>query len=130
MSAAARWLIVAVTICAWIAISNHCALRAIAAKAATKTDCPFHSKPSEPAQKSAATECCKLLRATPTTPVKDLAPAIIDLFPVDKPFHQIAELDPVQISFPLTAVDTGPPGKTSFVELTTSLRPHAPPFRA
>ena len=130
MSAAARWLIVTVTICSWIAISNHCALRAIAAKADTKTGCPFHSKPAKPSQKSAATECCKLLRATPTTPVKDLTPSIIDLFPVDKPFHQIAVLDQLQISLARSTLDTGPPGKTSFAELTTSLRPHAPPFRA
>ena len=43
--ATARWLMVAITICCWIAISNHCAFAAIA----TKTDsaqavCPFHSK--------------------------------------------------------------------------------------
>ena len=129
MSATARWLIVAVPICSWIAISNHCALRAIAAKAETKSSCPFHSKPAKPSSKSTATECCKLLRAIPSTPAKDIAPAIIDLFPVDKTFHQIAALDLLKISVAPVTLDTGPPGKTSFAELNRSLRPHAPPFR-
>lgn len=129
MGATARWLIVGVTICSWIAISNHCALRAIAAKAETQSSCPFHSKPAKPSSKASA-ECCKLLRALPTTPAKDIAPAIIDLFPVNKPFHQIAAIDPLQISLVPEAHDTGPPGKTSFVEFSANLRAHAPPFVA
>lgn len=126
MGATARWLIVGVTICSWIAISNHCALRAIAAKAETKSSCPFHSKPAKPSSKSSA-ECCKLLRAVPTTPAKEIAPAIIDLFPVGKPFHEIAALDPLEISVAPGTLDTGPPGKTSFAELTVSVHAHAPP---
>jgi hypothetical protein len=104
-------------------------LRAIAAKAETKSSCPFHSKPAKQSKSSAA-ECCKVLRAVPATPAKALSPAIIDLFPADKPFHQVAEVDPLQISPAPSTLDTGPPGKTSFVELTASLRPNAPPFLA
>jgi|SRR5689334_18038083 len=130
MSATARWLIVVVTICSWIALSNHCVLRAVTAKAEIKSACPFHSKPAKPSQKSTATECCKLLRAVPATPAKDLSPAIIDLFPVDKPFHQIATIELSGMSVALVTLDTGPPGKTSFVELSASLRAQAPPFQA
>src|SRR4051794_18486397 len=105
MSAIARCLIVAVTVCSWIAISNHCALRAIAGKTEIKSGCPFHSKPAKPQGGSSATECCKILRAVPATPAKDLSPTIMDLFPVDKPFHQIAVDDPLQISVASAALD-------------------------
>src|ERR1043165_9638293 len=115
MTAAARWVIVAMTVCSWIAITNHCSLQAMAAKGEIKSACPFHSKPAKPSQKSTATECCKLLRAVPATPAKDLSPAIIDLFPVDKPFHQIVSIELLEISVALVTLDTGPPGKTSFV---------------
>jgi len=130
MTAAARWVIVAMTVCSWIAITNHCALQAMAAKGETKSACPFHSKPAKPSPKSNATECCKLLRAVPAAPAKDLAPAIIDLFPLDKPFHQIATLDALEISIAPATLDTGPPGKTSFVELRATLLAHAPPFQS
>jgi hypothetical protein len=122
----ARALIVAVTICSWIAISNHCALRAFAATNETTSSCPFHSNPAK--QKPGETECCKILRAIPQMPAKDHAPAIIDLLPVDKPYHQLAVLEPSAISFASATRDTGPPGKTSFAELNRSLRAHAPPL--
>jgi len=123
----ARCLIVGVTILSWIAISNHCTLRAFAGKIQPAGGCPFHAKSSQPQPKSPATECCKILRAVPATPANNLAPAIIDLLPIDKPFHQIASADSLQISLAPATLDTGPPGKTSFVELTGSLRAHAPP---
>jgi hypothetical protein len=125
----ARCLIVAITICSWTAISNHCALRAFVAKTEPTSSCPFHSKPAK-SNPNPATECCKILRAIPTTPTEDSIPAIIDLFPVPAGPHQLALLEPPQISVTPFSLDTGPPGKTSFVELNRSLRAHAPPFRA
>jgi hypothetical protein len=119
-------LIVALTICSWIAISNHCALRAFAAKNETISSCPFHSQPAK--QKPIGTECCKILRAIPPTPAKNLAPAIIDLLPVDQPYHRLAILEPPKIFIVRASLDTGPPGKTSFAELNRSLRAHAPPL--
>jgi len=84
VSPTARWVIVAITICSWIAISNHCALRAIATKTdTTQSGCPFHSKPAKPQPQPVGTECCKILRAVSTTPAKTLAPAIADLVHVD-----------------------------------------------
>ena len=124
MRIAARCLIVALTICAWIGISNHCAFRAVAGKRDTAHNgCPFHSKPAKPQSQSSGIECCKILRALAMAPAKDLAPAIVDFA-----FAELVVLSPPKISFAPLTLDTGPPGTTSFVELVGSVRPHAPPF--
>ncbi|HEV3242839.1 MAG TPA: hypothetical protein VGZ31_00335 [Chthoniobacterales bacterium] len=125
MKAIARCLLVALTICSWIAISNHCSLRALATKTdTTESGCPFHSKPAKP-QPPAGTECCKILRAVSTTPAKILAPAIVDLA-----FDTLAVFPPPKISFTPATLDTGPPDRTSFIELIESMRALAPPVRA
>jgi hypothetical protein len=124
-------VIVAITICSWITISNHCALRAIAAKTVTpQSGCPFHSKPAKSQQQPAGTECCKILRAISTTPAKMLAPEVVDLVHVDLTFETFAIFPPPKISFLPATLDTGPPGTTAFVELIGSMRAHAPPARA
>ena len=128
MRAVARCLIVATAICSWIAISNHCAFRALAAKTnATQSGCPFHSKPANPQPQPTGTECCKILRAVSTTPAKILAPTIVDLVQVDVALDRLAVFPPPRISFLLATLDTGPPGTTSFVELIGSMHAHAPP---
>jgi len=131
VKAAARGLIVALTICSWIAISNHCAIRAITTTTdTTQSGCPFHSKPAKPQPQPAGTECCKILRAVSTTPAKIFAPAITYLVHVDLALDAVAVFAPPKISFLPATLDTGPPGTTSFVELIGSMRAHAPPFRA
>ena len=131
MKATARRVIVALTICSWIAISNHCAIRAITrAIDTTQSGCPFHSKPAKPQPQPAGTECCKILRAVSTTPAKILAPAIVDLVHVDLALASLVVFAPPKISFLHATLDTGPPGTTSFVELIGSMRAHAPPSRA
>jgi hypothetical protein len=131
VKAAARGLIVVLTICSWIAISNHCAIRAITTTTdTTQSGCPFHSKPAKPQPQPTGTECCKILRAVSTTPAKILAPAITYLVHVDLVLDAVAVFAPPKISFLPTTLDTGPPGTTSFVELIGSMRAHAPPFRA
>jgi len=128
VKATARGVIVALTICSWIAISNHCAFRAIATKTDTaESGCPFHSKPANPQPQPAGAECCKILRAVSTTPAKILAPAVVDLIPVDLALVKFAVFAPPKISFTPLSLDTGPPGRTSFVELIGSMRAHAPP---
>jgi hypothetical protein len=128
VKAAARCLIVVLTICSWIAISNHCSLRALATKTdTTQSGCPFHSKPAKPLPQSAGIECCKILRAVSTTPAKILAPAITDLLHVDLALDAVAVFPPPKISIAPATLDTGPPGRTSFVELIGSMRAHAPP---
>jgi hypothetical protein len=129
VKATARWLIVVAIIFSWLALSNHCVVTALALKPPAKeSGCPFHSKPAKEQPRSI--ECCKVLRAIPTTPVKELAPAIIDLLPLNNALHQLATLEPPKISFAPATLDTGPPGKTSFVELNRSVRAHAPPSGA
>jgi len=124
--ATGRCLIVAITIFSWFAISNHCALRAAVAKKSEATGgCPFHSKPAKPQPKPATTECCKILRATATTPLKNPAPAMVDLVPPD--LGELLVFSSPKNSIAPAILDTGPPGKTSFLELNGSLRAHAPP---
>jgi hypothetical protein len=131
VKATPRGVIVALTICSWIAISNHCAFRAIATKTdAAQSGCPFHSKPAKPQQEPSGAECCKILRAVSTAPAKILAPAIVDLVHVDLAVETLAVFQPPRISFLPATLDTGPPGRTSFVELIGSMRAHAPPARA
>jgi hypothetical protein len=63
------------------------------------------------------------LRAIAATPVKDLTPKVADFT-----FTEFAVAVPRKISFPPATLDTGPPGKTLFAELSASVRAHAPPF--
>jgi hypothetical protein len=126
----ARCLIAAISICAWFAISNHCAIQALASKTEqTASGCPFHSKPAKP-QPPQPTECCKILHAVASAPAKNLAPAIVDLANVDLGFAEFVVIPPPKIFFAPGTLDTGPPGKTSFAELNRSMRAHAPPSRA
>jgi hypothetical protein len=130
VKATARCLIAAISICAWFAISNHCAIQALATKAkTTHSGCPFHSKPAKP-QSPQPIECCKILRAVANAPAKNFAPATVDLANVDLGFVEFVVIAPPKISFAPATLDTGPPGKTSFVELNRSMRAHAPPSRA
>ena len=128
---AARCLIVAITICSWLAISNHCTIGALAGKAQTKqSGCPFHSKPAKP--KTTSTECCKILRAVAFAQTKSWARDDAKFFDVDlcvEEFVLVALLPNAQAS---SSLDTGPPGAHSFAELILqrSLFAHAPPFRA
>jgi hypothetical protein len=127
--AVARCLIIGITICAWIAISNHCAFRALGTTTAlAQSGCPFHSKPAKPKSQPRGIECCKVLRAVCKAPSKILGPAVVDLIHVDPGFENRAVLLTPEISLFSVALDTGPPGTTSFVELIGSMRPHAPPF--
>jgi len=129
--ATARCLIAAISICAWLGISNHCAIRAIAAKMETaQTGCPFHSKPAKTPSQSTGVECCKILRAVSNPPPQNLCPKIINLPHVDPAFAEFIVLAPQKIFFTSATLDTGPPGKTSFAELNWSMRAHAPPARA
>jgi hypothetical protein len=129
VSATARCLIVAITICSWIAISNHCALGLTASlERATKNECPFHSHSQKPAKQKDSAPCCKILRAITTAPAKGLSPAIVDLVNVGLALDAVAGLGPPKISLTPATLGTGPPGQTSLAELIRSMRAHAPPF--
>src|SRR3954468_5019313 len=95
--AGARSLIAAVTICSWIAVSNHCAFAAVATEIGkAQTDCPFHSKPAKQKEQSSQVQCCKILRAVVFAKAKDWArndtkfvetnfPAHVEAFPAYAP---------------------------------------------
>ena len=64
MKASMRWAIVTVTICSWIAVSNHCAFAAVATENdRAQSECPFHSNPAKQKEPSSQVQCCKTLRA-------------------------------------------------------------------
>src|SRR5438094_8579901 len=64
MKAISRHAVVAIAICSWIAVSNHCAFAAVASEMhKAQTECPFHSKPAKQKEQSSQVQCCKVLRA-------------------------------------------------------------------
>jgi hypothetical protein len=124
--------VVAIAICSWFAISNHCAFAALATKTeAASHGCPFHSKPKE--KPSAGAQCCKILRAVASVPAKSWARDDTKLSDADGCRAERAltvaysQTTPVPLS-----LDTGPPGMRSFAELILqrSLLAHAPPLLA
>jgi hypothetical protein len=128
--AGARYLIVTITICSWIAISNHCAFATLATKTdSAQATCPFHSTQK---QQSAQVQCCKILRAIVLAKTKTWARN-------DAKFSDVAlRVDYITLNVlsrnaqASSVLDTGPPDAYSFAELILqrSLFAHAPPFRA
>jgi hypothetical protein len=126
-----------VMFCAWLAISNHCALATAAPAAVTNRaaeGCPYHqAKSSAPKPKpSQDAPCCKILRATLVTPAKNLARVAPNILPADFTFITFAVVAPPKLSFASATLDTGPPGGRSFAELILqrSILSHAPPVPA
>ena len=130
MKASIRCLIVAVAICSWFAISNHCAFAAVVTKTdSVQTECPFHSKPAKQKQEPSQLQCCKILRAVVFAQTKSWARddgKFSDVGLRVEEFTHLALSHNAQASLPL---DTGPPGARSFAELILqrSLLAHAPP---
>jgi len=126
-----RCIGVAIAICSWIAISNHCAFAAAATEIdKAQTDCPFHSKPAKQKEQSSQVQCCKVLRAVVFAKTKDWERD--DAKFCDANFSVQAGAFVAHFS-PTVApllLDTGPPGAFSFAELILqrSLLAHAPPF--
>ena len=133
MNARARYMVVAIAICSWFAISNHCALAALATKTdSAQTVCPFHSKPAKQKQQSPQVQCCKVLRVVVVAKTK--SGARDDSKFSDAPLR-VEEFTHLTLSHNAQAswsLDTGPPGVRSFAELILqrSVLAHAPPFFA
>lgn len=128
MRASIRAGTVAIAICAWIAISNHCAFNALSEKTKTvQSECPFHPKPAKQKETPSNLQCCKILRAVVASVAKSWERDLTDFTNADLGVEQGAVRDDSHNPAPLL-LDTGPPGKTSFVELIGSVRAHAPPF--
>jgi hypothetical protein len=124
---------VAIVICCWIAISNHCAFAAVATRTGSaQAACPFHSKPTKQKERAAQVQCCKVLRAVVLAKTKSWARDDRKFSGVDR---YVEERAPAACSLRTLApllLDTGPPGARSFAELILqrSLLAHAPPVRA
>jgi hypothetical protein len=127
-----RCVAVAITICSWFSISNHCSFAAIATTIdSTESACPFHSKPAKEKQQSSQVQCCKILRAVALAKTKSWARDDANFSAVDLSLHERALIARSLSTLPLL-LDTGPPGARSFAELILqrSLLAHAPPFHA
>ena len=130
MKASMRWAIAVIAICSWIAVSNHCAIAAVAMQIDTaQTECPFHSKPAKQKGQSSQVQCCKVLRAVVLAKTKDWARNDAKFSDTNFPLQ-----DGVFVVYSWRTVtplllDTGPPGAFSFAELILqrSLLAHAPP---
>jgi hypothetical protein len=133
MTAITRCVAVAIAICSWIAVSNHCAFAAVASQIVkAQTDCPFHSTPAKQKGQSSQIQCCKVLRAVVFAKTKDWARNDAKFCDANFPIQQVAfVVCPSRTVAPLL-LDTGPPGAFSFAELILqrSLLTHAPPFIA
>src|SRR5215831_4115784 len=118
MNTSIRRVIVAIAICSWIAVSNHCAFAAVASEInKAQTDCPFHSKPAKQREQSSQVQCCKVLRAVVFAKTKDWTRN--DAQFCDANFSVQADEFLAywsRVVAPLL-LDTGPPGAFSFAEL-------------
>ena len=133
MKASTRYAAVAIAICSWIAVSNHCAFAAVAAEInKAQTECPFHSKPAKKKQQSSQAQCCKILRAVVFAQSKTWARdqtdfSNADLYAEKRALIMCSSRTPAPL-----LLDTGPPDAHSFAELILqqSLFAHAPPSLA
>jgi hypothetical protein len=133
VKASMRCVGVAIAICSWIAVSNHCAFAAVAAEIdKAQTDCPFHSKPAKQKEQSSQVQCCKVLRAVFFAKTKHWARNDAKFCDANFPVQaRTFVVYPSRAVAPML-LDTGPPGVFSFAELILqrSLFAHAPPIVA
>ena len=128
-----RWAIVAIAICSWLAISNHCAFAAVATKTdSVQTECPFHSTPAKQKQEPSQLQCCKILRAVVFAQTKSWARDDAKFFDVELRVEEFVFVEFLPNARASSSLDTGPPGACSFAELILqrSLLAHAPPSLA
>jgi hypothetical protein len=132
--AIARCLVIAVAICSWFAISNHCAFAALATNTDSVTvGCPFHSKPAKQEKRSAGAQCCKILRAVASVATKTWTRDDAKFSEADRYYDErVLITEYWQTTLVPLFLDTGPPDARSFAELILqrSLLAHAPPSLA
>ena len=131
MKSGVRGAIVAVAICSWFAISNHCVFVALATNDTASRECPFHSKPKE--KPSTGAQCCKILRAVASVATKSWTRDDAKFSKADHYSNERALITAyLQTTLAPLFLDTGPPDAHSFAELILqrSLLAHAPPVPA
>jgi hypothetical protein len=126
---AARSLVVLLSLAAWFALSNHCALGVLERSTEFTSEisgCPMHSAPAKK-KPSAKISCCKDIRATVTKSVaaNPIAPRLTG----SCDYAPKLLLKPARIATEIEGLDTGPPNCFSFAEtvLQESMLSHAPP---
>lgn len=133
-------LVVLLTVVAWLAVSNHCALAATVFSLQPEAPPICNSchdedgGQSQPSSKPDAAQsgeiaCCKVLKATASDLKTSSVPQQLPTGSID--YAIVAEFHfPIQAVLFATAMPTGPPEVRSFVELVLnrSLLAHAPPF--
>ncbi len=128
-NAAVRSCVIVLSLVAWFALSNHCALGAAVTSVESVSDgngCPMHSAPASktPAAKA---PCCKDVRAIVA---KSLTanPGSLRVIALREYATQIFA-EPLRVAIEIEILDTGPPGCFSFAEsvLQESMLSHAPP---
>src|ERR1700751_4880875 len=118
MNARARYTVVAIAICSWFAVSNHCAFAAVATKThSAQTECPFHSKPAKQKQQPSKLQCCKILRAVVFAQTKSWARDDAKFSDAGFRIEEFALAGPLLNAQASPSRDTGPPGAHSFAEL-------------
>jgi len=111
MKASIRCAVVAIAICSWFAISNHCAFAALATRTdSAQAECPFHSKPTKQKEQSSQVQCCKVLRAVPFAKTKSWARDDAKFSDVDLRVEEFALIARPLRTQALLLLDTGPPG--------------------
>ena len=130
--AIARYLVVAIAICSWIAVSNHCAFAAVSTQIdKPQTECPFHSKPAKQREQSSQVQCCRILRAVVLAQSKAWTRDDTKFSDANLPIQAGAFVVCSLRTVAPLLLDTGPPlHAISFAELILqqSLLAHAPPF--
>ena len=124
-----RSSVVVLTLAAWFALSNHCALGTVVPPTESGLEaigCPMHSAPAkkEPEPK---TPCCKDVRAVVAKTI--MAGAMIARSVRPQTFAAQLLPPPPRLPTEVELLDTGPPGRFSFAELVLqeSMLAHAPP---
>jgi len=124
-----RSSVVILSLAAWFALSNHCALGALVSpieSLSPATGCPMHSAPVKKLP-PAKGPCCKDVRAVIAKWV-GANPGFLRMAALqDYPALIFAE--PIRVSTGFPGADTGPPDCLSFAEsvLQESMLSHAPP---
>lgn len=129
---------VATSMLAWFAASNHCAFAAPPTEHLAKaedgmpSDCPMHRQHAPQPEKSSGCgdlPCCKSLQATAPLSAKTVVrPIWLEAMQTFFSFAIAAVESPVLRQSVI--LDTGPPGRNNFTEsvLQRSILAHAPPF--
>jgi len=133
MASPGRFVLVVVTMAAWFAITNHCALGAMIAIGSKTSAAAMHCHggPPAPAQHGDdQTPCCKVLKAVSIAKIS-AGPNTLDFVLKDYPASELMTAA-VHGQIHTLGLDTGPPRALSFSEsvLQRSILAHAPPSLA